>query len=805
MNSLDNNLSKIKILIVEDDEGLSRLIQKTLKRLNYTVQLSTDVSFIKSFIKHNDNVLLILDYNLPGITGKELIKILQKEKDDITFIVITGYGDVSIAVEMMKLGARDYLIKDTNFIEIMPAVIEKAVNELNRKIKLEAAEEALQERVEEIAIFRSFADTSGQGFCLSELNGIITYVNPALCKLLGVKSEKDLINKRLLNFYPKDERELIIKKIINTVIETGKWMGEISVNPRSGGVIPCQQNVFLIKDENEEPIYLANLITDITEKKQTEEFLNLQSAALEAAANAIVISNIRGDIVWNNSAFTKLTGYERKEIMYKNMSILHSNKHNKLFYDNLWETILSGKVWYGEIINQKKNGDVYIEEQTITPVFNKEDKITYFVSVKQDISERKKAEEQIKKMNEELEKRVDERTKEILEMHKVVHDSEEKFRTLFEANSDAIMLLSDEGVYDCNVAAVKVFRCRTQDDLLGNKIAKFSPVRQPDNQNSMELFERYKKIALEKGSAKFEWVHCYFDRTPFYAEVWLTEMILGGKIVIEAVVRDITEKKEAEMELRLAQSQLLQTEKMAALGELVAGVAHEINTPIGIAVTAASHLEEKTNELKELFELDKLKKSSLDDYIKMASSVSDSILPNLGRAANLISSFKQVAVDQTSEELRVFKLREYVDNILLSLRPKLKKTKHEINIDCSESLEIKSYPGALSHIINNLIINSLVHGFEEIEKGKISMQFSHLGNELMFVYTDDGKGIGEVNLQKIFEPFYTTKRDKGGSGLGLHILSDIVRDKLKGDVEVESEINKGVKFIIRFRTEKLND
>lgn len=250
--------------------------------------------------------------------------------------------------------------------------------------------------------------------------------------------------------------------------------------------------------------------------------------------------------------------------------------------------------------------------------------------------------------------------------------------------------------------------------------------------------------------------------------------------------------------LKRTQTQLIQSEKMSALGNLVAGVAHEINTPIGISVTAVSHLSEKTAEITESFHNNQIIRSELEKYLELGREMCNIILINLDRAANLIRSFKQVAADQSSEVKRVFNVRAYIKEILLSLQPKLKNTKHQIRVDCPDDLEIESYPGALSQIITNLIMNSLVHAFGEDDSGLITLAVKREQSMVVFCYSDNGKGINSENLEKIFTPFFTTMRGKGGTGLGLHIVYNIVTQTLHGTIDCQSEPNQGTTFIISF-------
>ncbi len=249
--------------------------------------------------------------------------------------------------------------------------------------------------------------------------------------------------------------------------------------------------------------------------------------------------------------------------------------------------------------------------------------------------------------------------------------------------------------------------------------------------------------------------------------------------------------------LQKAQKKLVESEKMASLGNLVAGVAHEINTPLGISVTSASFLEDITNDFSELFVLGQVSKEDFKKYIDDAIQSTKGIMLNLKRAAKLIQSFKNVAVDQTSEERRRFDLKNYIDEVLLSLQNKLKKTSHKITVDCPEGLEINSYPGAYSQIIANFIMNSLIHAFKEDEEGQINISVHVKDKYLHLVYKDNGRGLTKDVKSQIYEPFFTTRRGLGGSGLGMHIVYNLVTQSLRGSIECESVPGRGVKFDIK--------
>jgi len=255
------------------------------------------------------------------------------------------------------------------------------------------------------------------------------------------------------------------------------------------------------------------------------------------------------------------------------------------------------------------------------------------------------------------------------------------------------------------------------------------------------------------------------------------------------------ELKVALFQLKQTQTQLIQSEKLAALGGLVAGIAHEINTPVGICVTAASSLIEETDRVAKHYQEDKISRAEFKEYLNDANQSAKLILSNMERTAAMVQSFKQLSADQSSEQMRFFKLRAYTEDIVRSLYPKLRNRKVSIDIDIDEKLEMHSYPGALSQIITNLIINSLEHAYDMEDKGRILIKAIKSKEEIRLEYSDNGKGIPEDVLSKIYEPFFTTNKILG-TGLGMHIVYNLVTQKLNGSIECTSELKKGARFVI---------
>ena len=250
------------------------------------------------------------------------------------------------------------------------------------------------------------------------------------------------------------------------------------------------------------------------------------------------------------------------------------------------------------------------------------------------------------------------------------------------------------------------------------------------------------------------------------------------------------------------QGQLVESEKMASLGDMVAGVAHEVNTPIGLGVTASTLLSDRLNEIKDSFEDKTLKSSQLKRFLNDGQENVGIIYRNLNRAAELISSFKKVAVDQSSEEFRQFNFEELFHEILLTLAPQVKSTPYQINFDCPKDLLIVSKPGPINQIMINLILNSIIHGFDQRDYGTITVTVMKLGEQLNINFKDDGIGIAPSIKDKVFEPFTTTKRGEGGSGLGLHLVYNLVTQALGGSIRLDNEQEQGAGFEINFPISK---
>jgi len=307
------------------------------------------------------------------------------------------------------------------------------------------------------------------------------------------------------------------------------------------------------------------------------------------------------------------------------------------------------------------------------------------------------------------------------------------------------------------------------------------------NQKNEELEERKERI----------------DKQRFYLilmAIFITLLVLISGLVVLLFVKNsrTTRKLSHTLEnLQKMQKQLIQSEKMASLGTLTAGVAHEINTPLGIAVTSTSSALESTQKIREHFEQNKITRSEMENYFDGMEKASNLNTNALERVIELLNNFKQVAADQMVGEEREIDLVHYIEEVMSTLSAEMKRFRVNYQYSGVSEFIISTIPGALAQVLTNLVTNALKHAFEDKNVGNISIELSKTkGNTAIIVFKDDGQGMSQHVLDNIFEPFFTTKRNSGGTGLGMNIVYNIISQKLQGTIKIESKLEQGASFYI---------
>jgi PAS domain S-box-containing protein len=287
------------------------------------------------------------------------------------------------------------------------------------------------------------------------------------------------------------------------------------------------------------------------------------------------------------------------------------------------------------------------------------------------------------------------------------------------------------------------------------------------------------------------------DELLLVSMVDITELHALTHTLEERVATRTRELETTLEQLRRAQSDLVQAEKLAALGSLVAGIAHELNTPIGNSLTVATSFDVQTRRLRDQQAAGTMTRSALDGYLTAARDAAEILSRNLHRASELITSFKQVAADQASEQRRRFMLDTLLAELVLTLSPSLRKAPHRLQMEVAPGIEMDSLPGPLGQVITNLVNNALLHAFDGKPLGTLGIEGHALdAHRVVLVVRDDGCGIAPEHLRRIFEPFFTTRLGRGGTGLGLHIVHNVVTGPLGGRIDVHSVVGEGTRFAI---------
>jgi nitrogen fixation negative regulator NifL len=505
-------------------------------------------------------------------------------------------------------------------------------------------------------------------------------------------------------------------------------------------------------------------------RRQAEEHLRLQSAAVQAAANSIAITDRAGRVVWTNPAFTETTGYSFEEISGKNLRVLKSGKQDRAFYQDMWETILSGKVWHNTVINRHKDGTLNHQDLTITPIRD-DNTITHFIGIKQDITEKTRAQE-------------------------ALQASELRYRRLFESAKDGILILdADTGqIVDVNPYLLEMLGY-TKKELVGKElweIGVFKDVvasKAAFDELQSQGYIRYEDLPLKTHSGIVKQVE------------FVSNSYLAGRLrVIQCNIRDITERKLAEEALKesnqhlqqtLAEllgksneitamtQQLWQASKLATVGELAASVAHELNNPLA---TISLKLETLAAQL-----------SNDTDKLRSVTIVADEV----DRMGNLVGSLLQFS-RRSHQQTSTVNISEEIDKSLELVEYHLRSNKIQIVRDYAKDVPtIQADRQQLRQVFLNLLTNAsdAMNG-----GGTLTLtvaQATNVGTRRMvrIEFIDSGPGIEPADLEKIWDPFFTTKPEGKGTGLGLAICRRVIEEH-RGSIAIESEIGRGTKIII---------
>ena len=666
-------------------------------------------------------------------------------------------------------------------------------------------ENALRASEERLALALA---VSGQGLYDLNIATSQTVFSDEYARMLGYKpSELELTPALWASWLHPEDREEILHLFESCV--TGKrrnYRAEFRLRTRSGDWIwVLSMGKVVDWDAAGRPLRMVGTHLNITERKRTEEVLRESeerfAKAFRASPAPMAISIIKtGQFLDVNEQWLKMMGHTREE------TIGHTSMELGIWADpGIPERMIAqlradGFFQDAPVRFRTKTGAILEALWSAETVRLGEQGV--LLSLVYDITERKRTEEALR-------------------------TSEAFLEAIIEHSPHSMWVSDDRGVLIRMNQACRDMLHVADEDLVGQyNIFEDNIVEQ---QGAMPLVKR----VFEQGERV--WFTIRYDSsqlrplrlrgvTQVILEVTISPVLDAQKRVIHAIIQhvNITERKRVEeelqrhrehleelvaertaaleranAELRQAMTQLVQSEKLAALGSLVAGVAHELNTPLGNARVVASSLGEHLQDFAAAVESGSLRRSQVDAFLSRGREAVDLLERNAARAADLINHFKQVAVDQTSTRRRSFNLRQTVEEVLVTLRPQFKRTAHRIELEIPPDLALDSYPGPLEQVIANLISNSLTHGFEGIAAGVIHIRAAPLGTTHVHIdYTDNGVGIPETIVNRIFDPFFTTKLGSGGSGLGLYIVYNLVTGVLGGTIQAYKPPSHGTTFTL---------
>ncbi|MBL8671618.1 MAG: PAS domain S-box protein, partial [Alphaproteobacteria bacterium] len=558
------------------------------------------------------------------------------------------------------------------------------------------------------------------------------------------------------------------------------------------------------RDASGRAVRMSGSLTDVTERRERDAQLERQREQLLDAQRLarlgyFTFDRATGASVWSET-MAEIMGTKAAELRTSFDAFLsHLHIDDRQLYVRLRQDCFARREPVRAELRVVRPGAEtrWIDIQT-RPLFDATGALVGSHGVVFDITDRMAAAEALRRTNEDLERLVSERTRhleaEITERRyaqAALTESEQRLKDIVAASSDWFWELDAE----LRVTSFSDVFYRTTgaspDATVGRHYAEWAPPADAAASmrsqwallaRAIESRQPFRNVAYQLRAADGGTLHVRLGGVPVLHDGKFAGMRGSGT--------DVTELKDA-------QDALMQAEKMSSIATMVAGISHEINTPIGVAVTGSSHLSEHVRTFVASYRSGPLKRTTLDALLLDLDEGLRIIGSNLRRAADLVQSFKQVSVDQVSGISRVIDLALYLREIVGTLSPQLRGSGITVAIECPDGVLLTTYPGAISQIVTNLVMNSLVHAFEPGASGQLTLAVSAGERDVEIVYADDGSGVSEDVLQRMFEPFFTTRRGRGGSGLGLSIVYNLVTQKLGGEIRAEGAPGKGLRFTIR--------
>ena len=506
----------------------------------------------------------------------------------------------------------------------------------------------------------------------------------------------------------------------------------------------------------------------------------------ETSIDGIYVTTPGGKLLNANPALARIMGYDRPEQLIESIDDVAQNVYVNPAAREEFQRLMQrdGMVREFEYQVRQRGGGILWLSDSATAVRDEKGEVTRYEGTVRDITDQKRAEDAIAEGRRLLQQVID-------TVPAVINVKDNQLRYV-------LMNRYMSGIFGIE-----------PEDAIGRTTTELM------SRYGAQKTDEFDKRVLEGGMQLGFYEDEYVDSKGQMRQ-WLVNKLplldSDGKVdKIVSVALDIGERKRSELEMRKArdaaetalrnlrdtQASLIEAEKLAALGRLVAGVAHEVNNPVGISLTVASALDRKTANFAAEVERGDLRRSSLNEFLGTSRDASAQLVANLNRAAELIQSFKQVAADRNYSDQRTFDLADLTEQVVLSLRPGLRKRNLMLNVECQPNLVMTSYPGPYGQVLTNLFLNAVAHAFPDGRSGVVDIKVRESGKDnVEIIFSDNGCGMSLDVRRRAFDPFFTTRRDQGGTGLGLHIVYSIVTNRLGGRLDLDSEPGGGTRIQI---------
>ncbi len=502
---------------------------------------------------------------------------------------------------------------------------------------------------------------------------------------------------------------------------------------------------------------------------------------VELASESIEVTDSTVRLLYVNPAFERITGWALEDAVgHSTSELFRAGSHDPSYYAEIMRTLRSTGTWQGPLIGRRRDGTLSFQQATLAAIPDTDGRPRGFIAIKQDAERDALA-------------------------NQAMESSGRRLQTMLEEAADAFFVHDDEGVLaDVNATACKLLDT-TRDALLGGTRLQ-DLLEEPEEERIAGLVRSVRvgePVTLDALARRA-------DGTTVAVGLRLGAFLFGGERFVVTLARDISERVALEASLRqrseeldaslqalhTTQRELFQREKLAALGSLVAGVAHEVNTPLGVTLTAITLARDLAQGVQQALTAPQPSRRAVIDGLDQLTRSLDLAVQNAQRAATLIADFKKVSVDRASEQAREVELLSYLETVVASLAPMLRSAAGRVEVS-GTAVTLRTRPGAIAQVLTNLIQNAFTHAFENGEERMVLVRCRLEGTQAVVEVEDEGCGIPGHLLSRIFEPFVSTRLGRGGSGLGMHIVHNLVVEALQGDIELHSTLGEGTLVRIR--------